>query len=178
MGSPTAKEIGDLCQLKADRKLLQHHYSEKTGKPLLMRDIHNIASKAKQMNATLPSENGAVSDLSSWMKEEYPYLKTEFVLSESNVMTGLFFQDKEMMSTFSMYPQLLLCDATHKTKVNGMPFYALLVVDGEGESQVAAAFFVEHEDEQSIRKMVQIFKAWNPQWQDIEVVITDKDMVE
>ena len=67
----------------------------------------NIASKAKKKNAKLPSENGAVSDLSSWMKEQYPYLKTESVLSEANVMTRLFFQDKEMMSTFSMFPQLL-----------------------------------------------------------------------
>ena len=140
-------EIGDLFQLIVDRKLLQHHYSEKTRKPLLMRDIHNIESKAKQMNATLHSEHSAVSDLSSWMKEDYPYLKTEFVLSELNVMTGLYFQDKEIMSTFSMFPQLLLCDATHKININGMPFYALLVVDGEGESQVVAAFFVELEDE-------------------------------
>ena len=74
------------------------------------------------------------------LKEEYSTLRTEFVLNQSSVMIGLFFQDNEMRSTFSLFPHLLLCDATHKTNVNGMPFYALLVVDGKGDSQVVAAF--------------------------------------
>ena len=94
-----------------------------------MGDIHNIVSKAKKITEQQTTGNYAASDLSAWIKEEFPILRTEFVINQSNVMTGLFFQDN-----------LLLCDATHKTNVNGMPFCALLVVNGEGDSQVVAAF--------------------------------------
>ena len=52
-------------------------------------------------------------------------------------------------------------------------------MDDNGDFPVVAAFFFsEQEDEQSIQKMIKIFKTWDPQWKDIEVVITDKDMVE
>ena len=38
-------------------------------------------------------------------------------------------------------------DATHKTNAQDMPLCTLLYIDGNGESQVAAAFFVQMEDE-------------------------------
>ena len=66
----------------------------------------------------------------------------------------------------------------NKTNTQDMPLYTLLCIDGNGESQVAAAFLVQKEDEATIRKMLQIFKERNPKYKETLVVMTDKDMTE
>ena len=65
-----------------------------------------------------------------------------------------------------------------RLNVNGMQFSALLVVDGE--LQVVAAFYVEHEDEQSIRKIQgSNLQSVEPTMEGYRsIVITDKDIAE
>ena len=53
-----------------------------------------------------------------------------------------------------------------------------MAIDGNGASQIVGFFVVSSEDEPTLRKMVQVFKAKNPCWEKIEVVVTDKDMTE
>ncbi len=36
------------------------------------------------------------------------------VVSDNNVLQGIFFQDEEMKQAFSAYPELLCIDATYK----------------------------------------------------------------
>ena len=54
----------------------------------------------------------------------------------------------------------------------------MATIDGNGETQVAASFLVENEDEESVCYMMQLFKIRKPNWCKIEVFITDKDMTE
>ena len=49
---------------------------------------------------------------------------------------------------------------------------AQLCLDGNGESQVAAVFLMQHENEESLRYME------NPDWSHVKTVMTDKDMTE
>ena len=104
-------------------------------------------------------------------------MKMEIVL-EDNTVVGIFFQDPQMMSAFDRFPEVVLMDATYKTNNQDMPLYTMLCIDGNGESQVAASFLVQKEDEASIRKMIQLFKKANSKWSSIKVVMTDKDMME
>ena len=83
-----------------------------------------------------------------------------------------------MQHTFSQFPELVLADATHKTNELRMPFYLMTAIDGNGETEIIAAFIVISEEEHMIRQMTQLFKDKNPKWTDIKVVLTDKDMVE
>ena len=72
-----------------------------------------------------------------------------------------------------------LQDSTHKTNDLGMPFFAAVVVDGNGETQMAFIFLISDENdenEDNIRDMIKVFKDKNPAWSKIQVVITDKDM--
>ena len=73
---------------------------------------------------------------------------------------------------------MILVDATHKANNLDFPFYAIVVIDGNGETEIVAVMLVAQEDEQSIKKMFQIFKARNDKWSDIQVVMTNKDMTE
>ena len=71
-------------------------------------------------------------------------------------------QDAEMKSQFERFPETVLMDATHKTNNLDMPLYTMATIDGNKETQVAASFLVENEDEDSISYMMQLFKKRNP----------------
>ena len=171
----TQEDVKRMLQVNANRKLVQQFFSEKTGKSLLMHDIHNFA--ASMASSKTPGPEGGKcepSSLADWFKENHPSLDTEFVLDDQQMVQGIFLQDSIMRSTFSKFPEVILADATHKTNEHDMPFYVLLVIDGNGDSRIGAAFLIHQEDEPSLRKMISIFKDWNQ----TKVVITDKDMVE
>ena len=87
-------------------------------------------------------------------------------------------QDETMKTTFEKFPEVILLDTTHKTNDLRMPLYLMLTVDSNGESEVAVAFIVTNEEEQTIRSMIQTFKEHNPAWEQVKVALTDKDMVE
>ena len=78
-------------------------------------------------------------------------MKMEIVLEEGTVV-GVYFQDPQMMGAFGRFPKVVLIDATFKTNNQDIPLYTMLCVDGNGESQVIAAFLVQKEDETSIQK--------------------------
>ena len=94
-------------------------------------------------------------------------------------MCGIFMQDPETAAAFDWFPEVLLMDATHKTNTRDMPLYKLLCEDGNGESQVAAAFLV-----QKMRPppgscyTYLLFKERNPKYEQTVVVMTHKDMTE
>ena len=46
VSAETEAEIAKMINLNANRKMIQSHFSEKTGKVLLMSDHHNIAVRA------------------------------------------------------------------------------------------------------------------------------------
>ena len=170
------KEAEEMLRVDPNRKLVRQHFAEKTGKTLIMRDIHNIAWNLKCQGSKSASSS-PVEDLCKWVVEKYPSMKLEVVLEDGTVV-GLFFQDPQMMSAFDRFPEVVLMDATYKTNNQDMALYMMLCIDGNGESQVAASFLIQKEDETSIQKMIKLFKAANPKWSNIKVVMTDKDMTE
>ena len=54
----------------------------------------------------------------------------------------------------------------------------LLVEDGNGQSEVAAAFLLLEETEASILSVIEIFKRHNPSWELVCVLMTGKDLTE
>ena len=64
----------------------------------------------------------------------------EVFVSETNVFTGILFQDKAMSSTFGAFPEVLMI-ATYKLNDLRMPLYLLMVIDGNGQSEIVASFF-------------------------------------
>ena len=173
----TEKEIASHLQLNANRKLVQQTYRQKTGKNILMRDLHNIATRAKAQTS-MSSATSEVQSLADWLKDEYPAIDSDFLVDENNMLCGIYIQDSEMKSTFGRFPEVVLADSTCKTNNLNMALYAILSVDGYGESHLTCAFFVVNEDKATLADMLQRFKDRNPNWSDINTVITDKDMTE
>ena len=57
-------------------------------------------------------------------------------VSDDNVFTGLFYQDKLMKFNFQSYPEVLMVDSTYKLNDLRMPLYLMMIVDGNGQSEV------------------------------------------
>lgn len=98
--------------------------------------------------------------------------------TEGGQLLGLLYQDRAMQQTFQDYPELLLIDATYKLTDVRMPLYILLVVDGNGESEIVGSFLVSDETRGTISTMIQSFKDSNPAWDNVQAIISDKDFVE
>ena len=83
-----------------------------------------------------------------------------------------------MKYNFECYPEVLMVDATYKLNELRMPLYLMMVIDGNGQSEIIAMFLTLLETKQAITDMIRAFKEVNPAWQRIGVVISDKDFTE
>ncbi|XP_065654656.1 uncharacterized protein LOC136081280 [Hydra vulgaris] len=119
-------------------------------------------------------KNKSVEYITSFLLGPDLELRTD----ENGIITGIFFQDFEMKRFFGLYPELLLVDATYKLTNLRMPLYILLLVEPNGESEIAAIFLTASEDCVSLSTMFEIFKEKNINWNKILSVFTDKDMAE
>jgi zinc finger SWIM domain-containing protein 3 len=54
----------------------------------------------------------------------------------------------------------------------------MLAEDRNGESEIVAVFLVANEEGSTIKKMVEIFKKYNPSWTKTETIMSDKDFTE
>ena len=99
------------------------------------------------------------------------------IVDNDNVLQGIFFQDV-MRQCFSSYPELVCVDATYKLIELRFPLYIMLVEDGNGQSEIVAAFTVLQETDSTISKMVDLFKKHNSSWERVRVIMTDKDVTE
>ncbi|KAK6169865.1 hypothetical protein SNE40_020840 [Patella caerulea] len=164
-------QVGEMLQLKANKKLIQQHLQSTTGKTLILKDIHNIASQ----NHTNHRNN--FEELVSEMKKIEGSSVDAFT-DDNDTLQAIAFQTEEMRNTFAAYPELLLIDATYKLNNLRMPLYVLMNVDGNGESEVICLWLVATEDRLTISLLMDKFKERNPNWVEIGVIMADKDMTE
>lgn len=96
--------------------------------------------------------------------------------NSSNELQAVYFQDQRMKEFFDAFPELLMFDGTFSLNDRRMPLIVLLVVDGNGESQIAGFFIVKSENAAALNYLFTHFKTENPSWEKVEVILTDKAM--
>ncbi|XP_037047881.1 uncharacterized protein LOC119082467 [Bradysia coprophila] len=79
---------------------------------------------------------------------------------------------------FDKFPDLLLIDATYKLNKRRIPLFIILIVDDNGESEIACLWFIKSESIECITPMIDAFKELNPSWVRTKVIISDKDLAE
>ena len=99
------------------------------------------------------------------------------IVTEENVVSGIFFQDEEMRRMYNRFPEIFV-DATYKLNDLCMPLYLFLVEDGNGESENVAVCMVVTEDAISIRQKAKIFKKHNRRWLKTITITADNDFIE
>ncbi|CAC5418308.1 unnamed protein product [Mytilus coruscus] len=83
-----------------------------------------------------------------------------------------------MQNIFDKYPEVLLIDTTYKLNDLRLPLLVLMCVDGNGESEITGLWIVSDESKDTIQNMMQIFKRYNPKWENVKCIMADKDMKE
>ena len=94
------------------------------------------------------------------------------------MLKAIYFQTTEMKTVYASYPELLLIDATYKLNDLQMPLYVLMIVDGNGESEIVCLWLTQFEDKETITELVQEFKKHNSCWLETRCIMSDKDMTE
>jgi zinc finger SWIM domain-containing protein 3 len=77
-----------------------------------------------------------------------------------------------------MFPELLFVDAMYKLLDLRLPVYLLLCVDGDGLSEIVGMFILAEETKEVIEEAVQLFQKFNSNWEDTQVIMSDKDFTE
>lgn len=98
----------------------------------------------------------------------------KIVHNEQNELEAVFFQDERMKKYFDTFPDLVMFDGTYSLNDRRMPLIVILVVDGNGESQIAGFFIVKSENGAILNFLFEEFKKENPKHDNIEVLLTDK----
>lgn len=61
--------------------------------------------------------------------------------NDENDVEAIMFQDKRTKAFFEQYPDMLMFGGTYSLNDRRMPLIILLVVDGNGDSQIAGLFW-------------------------------------
>ena len=96
---------------------------------------------------------------------------------ESDTLSSVYFQTQGWKNTYAQYPELVLIDATYKLNNLQMPLYIMMVVDGNGESEVIALWLVVHEDKVTISHLMDAFIKHNDT-SNTRCIMADKDFTE
>ena len=64
----------------------------------------------------------------------------EVYTNDEKEFTGLFIQDNIMKVTYAACPELIMVDATYKLNELWMPLYLILIVDGNGQSEMVGLY--------------------------------------
>ncbi|XP_067834789.1 zinc finger SWIM domain-containing protein 1-like isoform X2 [Heptranchias perlo] len=94
------------------------------------------------------------------------------VVSKANVLQAIYFQDSSMKQTFEKFPEVVLMDATYWWDGLRLPTYLLLVIDGNGESELVCLWFMQNEERETVKQLLRIFKQKNPAAERIRAVMS------
>ncbi|XP_065902182.1 zinc finger SWIM domain-containing protein 3-like isoform X1 [Dysidea avara] len=170
-GPEIKQQAVEMLDIKSNKKMLQNHLIHVTGKPVILKDLHNLYTKSK------PKSKCDFQELVDAMRRMKDAVITTFV-DGNNVLWAIFFQTLDMKNTFKSYPELLFIDATYKLNDLQIPLYVLLAVDGNGESEIVCLWIVQCEDKEIIASLLVEFKQHNDSRSLIKCVMSDKDMTE
>ena len=166
------EEVKSAIKLKANNKLLRQKIEQETGKMVTLKDLSNIKYKSK-----LSLNKNDIESIVEFLQKQGTSTVDVMVDNENN-FKALLYQDLYMKNMFDKYPEMILVDATYKLLDLRLPVYLLLVIDGNGFSEIVGLFLVEEESKEVISSVVNKFKERNEAWSKTKVIMSDKDFIE
>lgn len=137
------------------------------------KDLYNHRAKQNNQNVD-PIES---NDLEQMIREmcSVQGASVKVYHNDQNELEAIYFQDERMKTYFDRFPEMLSFDGTYCLIDRRMPLVILLVVDGNGESQIVGFFIVKSENANTLNFLFESFKDENPKHDQIGVVLTDKN---
>lgn len=121
----------------------------------------------------LRKENKIIHDCVKMLKKTYK-CDVDIFRNEDDIIKGLYFQDHRMKQYFEAFPEVLFIDVTYclDTKTST---YIIMVEDGNGLCEIVAVCLLMQDDEESFEYFSETFKTFNPEWDKVQVIMSDKD---
>jgi len=161
-----------LLSVCGNPKLVQQHMQNVSGKVVLLKDIANISHQLKKQSMS----NNLKSVLQQL--EETGDTAVDVLVSEDDSFRGIFYQDLYMQSVFEAYPEMLLVGETFKLTGLQINAYVMLVVDGNGQSEVVSLLLLADESRSTVSAAVEAFQHHNPPWLNTQTILTDSSFAE
>lgn len=162
--------LQQVVNISPNFQLLQNQLSSEQG-VVKRRDIYNFKNKQREESAAI-GQNDLEKIVHEMTGIEGASVRV-FHNDENNV-EAILFQDKRMKAYFDNYADLLMFDGTYSLNDRRMPLIVLLVVDGNGESQIVALIMVKSENAETFNLVFDCFKQENPNHILTRVIVTDK----
>lgn len=165
-----------MLKVGANKQKLQSHLIENRGpnsSAISLKGLHNLQSKTRK------TETGK-SEIEMLLEEmkKITDAKIKMAVNDQNELISIYFQDKRMEQIFNLYPEIMLVDATYKLNNRRMPLFLILVMDGNGQSEIACFFILKAESQEALEPMITYFKEENEKWNETKVILSDKDFAE
>ena len=160
-----------LLSICGDTKLVQQHMQNVSGKVILLKDIANISHQMKKQ--------AVPNNLKSVLQQlEATGDSVVDVLVSEDKFKGIFYQDVYMQSVFEAYPEMLLVGETFRLTGLQISAYLMLVIDGNGQSEVVSLLLLADESRSTVSAAVEAFQHHNPAWLKTQTIMTDNDFAE
>lgn len=154
--------------IKPNLRALQKQVTDGSDGVVYLKDLHNCRDSMKESL----HQNDLVMLVNEMMQIENATVKVFY--DNNDELDCIYFQDERMQMYFDRFPELVMFDGTYKLNDRRMPLVIMLVVDGNGESQIAGLCIVRSENVRTFRHFFDAFKNENPRYKDIEVILSDK----
>ncbi|POM67060.1 Hypothetical protein PHPALM_17001 [Phytophthora palmivora] len=187
--------VDELQAAGSKPKLIMQYLRKRTGKKVVLRDVHKIVAKMRERRrGGVSVEKRLETVMRNFCKTRGN--RTAVFVDDANTAQTITLQTRQMRRWFKAFPEVLLIDATHNT--NESRFFSFMVNDVYGhlhimyyrtrivplatnvalEGQYVHHSLMENECEECLTDAIQAFKSNNPSWQDVRVIVIDKDMGE
>ncbi|KAE9326514.1 hypothetical protein PR003_g16234 [Phytophthora rubi] len=152
---------------------------KKKGKKTKLKDVHNMLQDLKKADKRNMSDvERTESILEEFTSEHEGNTAQIFVDKARGVAVAVTLQSAGMKRLFAAFPEVLMVDSTYDTNCNGYKLFSFVVHDCFGKGQYVHHALVERETKDNLRLAVNAFKACNPQFNEVKVVMTDKALHE
>ncbi|KAL4114232.1 hypothetical protein PRIC2_014912 [Phytophthora ramorum] len=173
------RDVDVLRKAGASAKGILQYLRERTGKKTKLKDVHNMIQRQRiKDQAGLNDAQRALAVLDEFCRQNGGNSAEIMVDSETEVARVVTFQTAKMKRLFNAFPEVVLVDSTHDTNANRYKLFSFVVHDVFGKGQYVHHAFVESEHKVNLRRVIEIFKKNNPEWDKVRVFMTDKAMHE
>ncbi|RLN90505.1 hypothetical protein BBJ28_00014636 [Nothophytophthora sp. Chile5] len=168
--------VDELQRAGAKKKRILEYLRAKTGKRLLIRDVHNLVRRMKVQRRGDSSLEQRVEDVLRLFvdcNDDRGNVARVYVDTD-NVAQTITIQTAEQRRLFQRFPEVLLIDATHGTNNSRYKLFSFMVHDAFGHGQYIQHALIENESADNLTDAVKAFKLHNSMWEKVRVIVIDK----
>ncbi|ETL83042.1 hypothetical protein L917_16932 [Phytophthora nicotianae] len=127
---------------------------------------------------TLPDDNIRVTELMQDFSEGPGNVVNVFRDVDTKLTSCITFQTCHMRRMTRLFLEVMCVDATHGTNINRYRLFSFMLTDKFGSGAFAQHSLIDGESRQNMINAVSAFKQNNPSWNEIKVIVVDKDFTE